>query len=163
MEAKVHLDHVELSSEQVIVGLGVKWMNETAEPLDIREVTVNLFQRNQREPLAHLTYNGRFVRIPFQKAITRIAGANSFHVAAAGVAVENLRFLTREINNLRDGVYIAELYTTVPAGTYLHTFELKVTPEFKHRSGSEVDTGVPVAVCSSAFTRALRIGTNANR
>jgi hypothetical protein len=159
LHAELEIDHIELSEEHLILGLRLTWHNETLEPIEIREVMVNLFHEGKKKNPVSLIYNGRFVRIPYQKAITQIAGANSFHIEAGCTQVESLRFLTRDLLDIKDGSHPAELHTTVRDGTYLHNFDLKIVPELKHRIASpDAETGPQKTATSSVFTRALRLG-----
>lgn len=158
LQVELELDHIELSADSLIVGLQLTWKNATDMPVEIREVSLNLFHQGKTGTPLPLAYNGRFVRIPYQKTVTKIAGLNSIQIHAGNSHIESLRFLTREILDLRDGTYPVELHTTVEEGIYLHSFDLKVTTELKNRiSGSESQAS-PAATVSSAYTRALRLG-----
>ena len=80
LQAELELDHIELSAESLILGLQLAWKNATEEPIEILEVMVNLFHQGKTGTALPLAYNGRFVRIPYQKTVTKIAGVTSFKV-----------------------------------------------------------------------------------
>ena len=159
LQAELELDHLELSSDSLIVGLQITWKNATEIPIEIHEVMLGLFHAGRAAPPLSLAYNGRFVRIPYQKTVTKIAGVSSFRVDAGESHVENLRFLTREILDLKEGTYSVELHTTVDDGTYLHTFDLKIVDKLKCRlSGTEYEANPAATGSSAGYTRALRLG-----
>ena len=159
LQAEMELDHVELSSDSLILGLQLTWKNATEAPVEIHEVAVSLFHQGKTVMPLPLAYNGRFVRIPYQKTVTKIAGVRSFHIDAGVSHTENLRFLTREILDLKEGAYPIELHTTVNDGTYLHSFDLKVANTLKNRIAGPGSTTHSIATGSSApFKRALRLG-----
>ncbi len=163
LHAKLELDHIELCAEQMIMGLQLTWRNGTTDPLEIRNVVIKLFHHGKKETPLQLIYNGRFVRIPYQKAVTKIAGATSFSVNPGSSQMESLRFVTRDILDPGDGIYHVELHSTVDEGTYLHGFDIKVNSQVKYRtSGQEVADGQPAKAGSNAFARALRIGVGRN-
>ncbi len=58
------------------------------------------------------------------------------------------------------GNYAAELHSIVPAGTYIHEFDLKVIPQVKYLNyGSESEKGQTSSL-SAIHARAMRIGAN---
>ena len=159
LHAELELDHVEISSENVILGLQIKWSNSTHDRIDIRGVVIKLFHKGKKETPIQLIYHGRFVRIPYQKAVTKIAGATSFHIGSDASQTECLRFLTCEIRDLFPGTYAAELHSIVEEGTYLHEFDVKVVPQIKHYMARQEAENSPTATTtSSIFSRAMRIG-----
>jgi hypothetical protein len=155
--ATVELDHIELAGDRLILGALVKWSNTTTDPLEIKSVVLNLFHRGKKEAPLDLHYYGRFVRIPFQKAVAKIAGATSFHVAAGATQPQSLRFLTYDLTDLNPGTYAAELHSTVRDGTYVHEFDLKVLPALKYQT-SAPEGDKQTGPLSSVYARALRIG-----
>lgn len=158
--ADVELDHIELTSERLILGAKIEWSNTTPEALEIRSVEIHLFHRGKKETPVHLRYYDRFVRIPYQKAIGKIAYATSFHIDCGATQTQSLRFLTYEISDLNAGTYAAELHSTVLEGTYVHEFSLKVVPQVKyHAPGSECEKG-QTGPLSAIHARAMRIGAN---
>jgi hypothetical protein len=163
LNAELELDHFETGPDHLILGLELTWTNTRPAPVEIGAVLVNLFHRGEKEQPVPLIYHGRFVRIPFQKTITKIAGATSFHLAPGETLVENIRFLTRDLGELPNGMHAIELHTTVVEGTYVRTFDLKIVPELRLGGcGTETETGPLASPNSAAFTRALRIGLNTN-
>jgi hypothetical protein len=157
LHAEIGLDHVEICQENLILGLQLAWFNHTPAPLEIREVVIQLYHEGKNKAPIPLIYNGRFVRIPFQKGITKINGATSFYLKPGSHLVESLRFLSRDIHDLADGTYHGELHSFVAEGAYLHDFSMKVVPQLKSRDVPEKNqpgTSAP----STAYARALRLG-----
>ncbi len=158
LHAEMEIDHIELSPDSFILGLHLIWRNTTDQPIEILEVTVDLFHQVKPGTPLSLTYHGRFVRIPYQKTVTKIAGVTSLQVHPGTSRTENLRFLTREILDLKVGTYPVELRTIVAEGTYVHSFELEITETLKNRiAGSEGGTNALATGNSSVFMRALRL------
>jgi hypothetical protein len=158
--ADVELDHIELTGERLILGAKIKWINTTPETLEIRGVKIHLFDGEKRETPVRLHYYDRFVRIPYQKAVGKIAYATSFHVGSGATQTQSLRFLTHEISDLNAGTYAAELHSIVPQGTYVHEFELKVVPEFKYNTSKFESEKGQTGPLSALHLRAIRIGTS---
>ncbi len=156
--ADVELDHIELTGERLILGAKIKWSNTTPEALEIRGVEIHLFHGGKKETPVHLRYYDRFVRIPYQKAVGKIAYASSFHVGSNATQTQSLRFLTCEIRDLNAGIYAAELHSTVAEGTYVHEFDLRVAPQIIFRApGFERDME-QTGPLSAIHARAMRIG-----
>jgi hypothetical protein len=130
--AEVKLDHVELSTDHLIIGAKITWENTTPEPVTIQNMAINLFRRGNKEPFLHLIYNSRFLRLPYQKRVDTIARLNSFPINAGSKRLESLRFIARDVTDLNLGSYSAEFHSTVSEGTYIHDFDLEVIPEIKY-------------------------------
>ncbi len=156
--ADVDLDHIELASEQLILGVRLKWSNTTLEALDIGNVAIQIYHRANETPL-HFSYNGRFVRIPYQNGVSKVAGATSFLIGAGATQTQCLRFLTYDINDLSVGKYAAEVHSTVADGTYVHEFELEVCSQIKHQAAASESEKRETGALSSIYSRAMRIGT----
>jgi hypothetical protein len=65
---------------------------------------VNLFEQGKTAAPISLAYNGRIVRNPSQKTVTKIAGVSSFRIQPGASHAENLRFLNRQIFDLKEGL-----------------------------------------------------------
>jgi hypothetical protein len=138
LHADLKLHHIEQSGGQLVLGFEVAWRNDFLHPLEIDEVYVDLFDKGPNAAPVTFTYSERFACIPYQKTITKIGGSNAFSVAPGANRVEHLRFLTREMTDLREGKYDVELHSSVAEGIYVHCFHVKVVPELKiYAAGSD--------------------------
>ncbi len=158
LHADLEIDHLELTDDRVLLGLQVTWRNDILKPVELREVFLTLVEKNSKEASVQFTYLERFARIPYQKAITKIAGANSFLIQAGSTRTEHLRFMSREIQDLKEGKYVVELHSVVTDGTYLHTFNLKIAPQHIIGAGGKESAQRPTATLPvSVIARARRI------
>ena len=158
LHAEMGLDHLELSNDSLIMGMQVAWYNRTSAPIHLQQVVLYLYNQGKKEAPLELSYNSRFVRIPFQKAITKIAGSNSFYIGPGASQVECLRFMTRTIRDLPIGTYQAELHSVVEEGSYIHDFAIKIAPELKSQAPTSVADAAQPGAAASPYSRALRFG-----
>jgi|SRR5580658_7655394 hypothetical protein len=131
----VALDHIELADEYLMLGIELDWHNQTPEEIKVREVKVRLFQKGRLEEPIKFYTQGHFERIPGQKkVIKKTVGVKSFVLPAGQYHLEGIRFFTRSIFDIEDGIYPADIHTIVQGGTYVHQADIQITSGLKYRT-----------------------------
>lgn len=137
----VTVDHIELAEDYLILGLNLDWHNQTADPMPVREVQIDLFHQGRQKEPAKFLFQGHFDRIPHQRVIKKSIGEKSFVVPAGKSHMEHIRFFNRTILNLEEKSYFVEIHAMVPDGTYVHQAHVPITNRIKYRT-SEAWSGV---------------------
>jgi len=139
LHVEASVDHVELAEAYLMLGLNLAWYAKMVDPLPVQEVQIKLFCKGAKEELIWLYPQGHFTRIPGQRVIRKTIGTKSFVLPAGGFHVEHIRFFTRSVLDLPEGMYPAEVHAQVPEGTYLHETNLLIKNRDKYRTSEAWD------------------------
>jgi hypothetical protein len=134
---EVSLDHVEISDTYLIMGLNLDWLNRMEDSLSVEEVEIRLYMGGRKAKPIKLSAHGNFTRDKATKKLITTIGAKPFILPALDSHDEGARFFTRAILDIEAGKYPIDIFSTVPAGTYINSATIQVTVGKKYRtSGS---------------------------
>jgi len=104
----VKVDHIELTSTHLIIGLQIDWHNQTDQPIPVKEVQVRVYLDGRKgEPLRFYPLE-RFVRAPSERAFQK-KPVRPFTLPSKKVFTEQLRFLSQEVLDIPAGDYGVEI------------------------------------------------------
>ena len=107
IRSEATVDHVELTSSHLVIGLNLDWLNETGEPIPIKEIGMRLYLGKNKEPLNFYPLE-RFQRVSSLRAIQKTP-LQAFTLPPKEVHSEQIRFICQEVRDLQPGSYLIEV------------------------------------------------------
>jgi len=137
VSALATIDHVEVGSSHIILGLDIGWENLTEKPIVIVEIQVAIFRRNAHDVLVRLLPLERFGRKDIQRNLIKMP-LHQFTLRSHLVHTEHIRFISHGHLNLTPGTYIADIQIRDTHHTsYTRRTKLVLENKMKYRLSEE--------------------------
>ena len=102
------VDHVELTSYQMVLGLQIHWFNRSEDPLWVKDIVVKLYlQKRDKEPF-RLYPLERFERLQTGPGFDKLP-LSAFTLPANELYTERIRFISQQLLDIAPGVYRVEI------------------------------------------------------
>jgi len=133
----VIVDHVELTSTHLVVGLQMGWTNRTDKPIPIKEIQVKLYLHGKRSEPLGLYPLERFTRVPNQRGFHKTP-MRPLTLPVKEIHVEQIRFISQEVLDLPVGKYPLEVIITDTSDiSYTNQISILVESAIKYRLSEE--------------------------
>lgn len=127
------VDHVELASTHIILGLNVGWENRTDHPITIIEIQVMVYKRKQDELLLRLLPLERFARIDIKKTLEK-PPLSQITLPPHEIRTEHIRFLSHGSMDIPPGTYTTDIQIRdADQNTYSRRTKILVENKMKYR------------------------------
>ena len=127
------VDHVELSSTHLVVGLGIDFHNKTDEPIPVKEIRMIAYINGRRaEPLRFYPLE-RFERAMNNNRISK-KNVRPFTLPPHEIHTEQLRFISQEVVDISPGGYAINVeLTDTSSASYKSRVKIRVDKSIKYR------------------------------
>ncbi len=131
--ASASVDHIELASNHIILGLKVAWENKTNDPITIIEIQVMVYQRKDDELLLRLLPLERFARIDIKKTLEK-PPLSQITLQPKKIHTEQIRFLSHGNFDIPPGTYTVDiLIKDTNHNNYTRRTKIEVENKMKYR------------------------------
>jgi hypothetical protein len=127
------VDHIELASSHIILGLNVAWENKTNDPIAIIEIQVMVYKRRDEELLLRLLPLERFGRPDIKRTLEK-SPLSQITLPPREIHTEHIRFLSYGNFDLPPGTYTTDiLIRDTNHNTYTRRTKIDVENKMKYR------------------------------
>jgi hypothetical protein len=131
------VEHVELTSSHLYLGLTFEWLNETRNPILIREIRLWLYLNGRGEDPLRFHPLERFAHVIGHLGIQK-SPLSPFKLPVKQVYTDSLRFICQDVRDLPVDTYAAEIEAKDDDGnSYLTRTHLVVENSMKYRRSDE--------------------------
>jgi len=127
------VDHVEMASTHVVLGLNIGWENKTLEPITIMEIQVMVYKKKEDELLLRLLPLERFARTDILRTFQRTP-LSQFDLPPKAIHTEHIRFLSHGNADVPVGTYTTDIHVTdTNHNIYVRRTHIQVENKMKYR------------------------------
>ena len=127
------VDHVELSSAHLVLGLKIDWRNETDDPIPIKEILVSVGLGGRAEEPLWFYPLERFERVSIKKGMEKTP-VKPFSLPPHKIHTEQIRFISQEVFDIAPSNYTMHVQLTdTNNGSYTNRIKIRVGSEIKYR------------------------------
>jgi hypothetical protein len=127
------VDHVELASTHIILGLNVGWENKTETPIIVVEIQVMIYKRKDHDLLLRLLPLERFARKDIRRTLEKPA-LSQFKLKPKEIHTEHIRFLSIGSFDIEPGTYTTDIQIRdTKHNTYTRRTKIDVVNKMKYR------------------------------
>ena len=131
--ASVSVDHIELASNHIILGLEVAWENKSTDPISIIEIQVMVYKRRNNELLLRLLPLERFGRMDIKKTIEK-RPLSQITLHPKKLHTEQIRFMSHGNVAIPPGTYTVDiLIKDMKYNSYTRRTKIAVENNLKYR------------------------------
>lgn len=137
LSVAVTVDHVELSSTHLVLGLKIDWRNRTDDPIRIQDVGVQVYLSGRnREPLRFFPLE-RFARVLNKREIQKTP-VRPFTLPPDEIHSEQMRFISQEVVDIPAGNYAMDVQVMDTENiSYANRVKFPVEGRVKYRRSEE--------------------------
>jgi hypothetical protein len=141
LDLAVTVDHVELSTKHLVLGLKLDWLNRTSDSIRIQDVGVMVYlDGRKKEPLRFFPLE-RFARAQIKREIQKTA-IRPFTLPPDAIYTEQIRFISQEVLDIPPGTYAMDVQLMDTDNTsYLNRVKFPVEGKVKYRRSEEWQLG----------------------
>jgi len=137
VSATAKVDHVEISSTHLIIGLQIDWKNLTNAPITAKEIQARLHLNKGKKGPLRLYPLGCFDREESQGGLQK-SPIRPFTLPVGEIHTEQIRFISQEHLDIPIGDYLFELQLTdTNDNTHSNQLSLALCRKFKYRRSDE--------------------------
>ncbi len=127
------VDHVEIGSSHIVLGLNVSWENKTNHPITVIEIQVMIYRRRDDELLLRLLPLERFARIDIKRTLEK-PPLSHFTLKPKEIHTEQIRFLSHGNFDIPPGNYTIDiLIRDTKHNSYTRRTKIQVENRAKYR------------------------------